>query len=529
MAMSDQNVDARTVVLLGAGASRDAGLPLTEELAQVLVRNFDEELSGLERRHLPMQEPIVRALHVVYGAMVAHATEHGKSPLSAVNVERLVSAVRLLRDRATHEAAPFVATWKKAIEEVDSHPISVSDSDLAKHFMFDSNLRLQTSGLRDQISRIARDITATGNGETFRILEQQLLRKVCHVLAAPKRVDYLLPLAELALSQPGGLDVATLNYDTTVEMIAVKAGVSLDTGMGRWRPGGPIEFQSKDRHINLIKLHGSVSWSRSTGGRERPPGHPFVQHAYLDGSDPLTNDNPVIVIGDREKLTAEGPTLALMRAFEEAMARADRLVVVGYSFGDDHINTVMRNWLGADDSRTITILDPSWPAPERMVGGADTVLNFRDTLRFVAGYSLPVIDGRVLVIKDTASRGLRRALTATPLQKVAAEVSVVACLDEQPFLQVTNHGYELDLVAVSALPMSNDPKSQSVVDLRLSVDEPGSPSVRLTDFAHGQTVRIFFNVLPESSGFGSIWISGANWRANLSEHVTIALNDKNLT
>jgi hypothetical protein len=51
--------------------------------------------------------------------------------LKAVNVERLISAVRLLRDSANHEAAPFVAAWKQPIEEFDTHPVQVDDSDIA--------------------------------------------------------------------------------------------------------------------------------------------------------------------------------------------------------------------------------------------------------------------------------------------------------------------------------------------------------------------------------------------------------------
>jgi len=346
---------------------------------------------------------------------------------------------------------------------------------------------------------------------------------VCQVLSTPSSTDYLQSLVELAIQQPGGLDIATLNYDTTVESVADRLGVHVDTGMSRWRPGEPIDFSLRNQTINLMKIHGSVNWSRSTDNRNRPEGFPFVQHVYVDGADPLTNENPVIIIGDREKLTAEGPTLALMRAFEEALARADRLVVVGYSFGDDHINTVIRNWLGARSSPTLTILDPGWPDPVRRVAGPETVMSFRDALRFVAGYSLTQVDGRILVIKQSASDGLQLALEEVPLTKRTTEISIVACLDEQPYLMIANHGYELDYLDISALPTMGTPLDQSIVNLRTDLMEPGSTHVRLLKLGKGLSTPIYFDALSGGRGFGSLWLSGSNWRSTLSEHVVVTL------
>lgn len=53
-------------------------------------------------------------------------------------------------------------------------------------------------------------------------------------------------------------------------------------------------------------------------------------------------------LGDREKLATHGPTLALNFAACEALARATHLAVIGYSFGDAHINAIIRDWLAAD-------------------------------------------------------------------------------------------------------------------------------------------------------------------------------------
>lgn len=511
----------RTAVLLGAGASRDAGLPLTEELAQRLVRDFDDGLVLTQPSGGLRPEQLLRALHMVYGAMVARATERGDSPLAAVNVEHLVSAVRLLRDRASHEAAAFV-TWRPSVEEVDSHTLTVRDDDLSKHISFDLNRGFDVRGLSERVTQIVRDTVAPGNGNTFRELETHLVRRIARVLAEPKDVSYLRPLIELARSQEGGLDVATLNYDTTVELAARSFDVQIDTGVERWRPGRALIFGRRERSINLMKLHGSVDWSRSRSSSSTP-GYPFQRYLWEWGVDPRSNQSPAIIVGDREKLTAEGPTLALMRSFEDSLRRANRLVVVGYSFGDDHINTVIGNWLGGDRARSIVILDPGWPAAQQMVLPHDAPLSMREALQFVAGYSLAVEPGRIVVIKRPAASGLEGALKAEPLPRLATELSVVACLGEQPFLRLTNHGYDIENVVVEV--MQGIGGVRAVDNLRLNASEDGSSSLRIPSLRHGESATVFFDRKALTENSAALWIAGKTWRSSVSLHPTLILQD----
>jgi hypothetical protein len=505
----------RVVVLLGAGASRDAGLPLTEELARRLVEDFDAELNGMVQwdRNLPRQKSVVRALHAVYGAMVAHATSRGESPLTAVNVERLVSAVRLLRDRSDHEVTPFVAEWLRVIQEIDSHPLSVSDSDLEKTLSLDLDHGFRSSGLSEKIAQIARDINMPGDGDVFRDLERQLLQRVTKILANPSTVDYLSPLMDLAASQRGGLNIATLNYDTTVEMVAHQAGVSINTGFHGWRPGESPSFFPIDGVINLLKIHGSVDWTRRRRNSHSPEHNTFTQFVYEDEADPMNNADPLIIVGDREKLTAEGPTLGLMRAFEKALLEADRLVVVGYSFRDAHINTVVANWLGAEAHRTITILDPGWTTPPQMVIGYDTDLSFWDSLRYEAGISLTAQDGRVLVIPSTAKDGLAQALVEAPLSRLTQEIALIACLDEdQPFLRICNRGYDLHNVEIQATNYATYLRQQPLANLRLEPDAPGTEGVSIPLLSHDETRVVYFDIEPEHEPRTVFHLTGTSWR-----------------
>ncbi|MDD9153985.1 SIR2 family protein [Plantibacter flavus] len=517
----------RTAVLLGAGASRDAGLPLTEELARKLVESFDDELAQMPTYDRASQERIVRALHVVYAAMLAHATEQGMSPLSAVNVERLVSAIRLLRDRRTHEAAPFVSTWRASIESVDSHPLPVTDSDIREHLTMDSDFRLQVDGLAEKIASIAQATFAAGDGTTFRQLEEQVLRRIAILLSEPEDVSYLAPLMELALSQEGGLDVTTLNYDRTVEEAAQAAGVEVDTGLDRWTPGLPITFPSVDGRINLIKPHGSIDWERrGSSSRERLDGYPLVRHVYRTNVAPELHagwgvkSSPLIVIGDREKLETDGPTLALLRAFEDSLHRSSNLLVVGYSFADEHVNTVIRNWMNADPQRTVAILDPGWSNP-RMIISPDTELSFKEALVYTAGLSLQVVPGRIVVVKKGARQGLAEAIAARPLAKLETHLEVTVDPSQPGTISITNPGYALTSVVVRAWPEWKRNPMKPTAALRDELAGPWVDSLELPDLEPGATHTFSYDAAADPSPV-SIEVKAESWAYQVRERISVS-------
>ena len=74
------------------------------------------------------------------------------------------------------------------------------------------------------------------------------------------QVAYLSPLADLAHRQPGGLMVATLNYDLTVEKMCAASNADFGTGLLGWTGDGRWVFPKSG--ISLLKLHGSINCGR---------------------------------------------------------------------------------------------------------------------------------------------------------------------------------------------------------------------------------------------------------------------------
>ena len=172
------------------------------------------------------------------------------------------------------------------------------------------------------------------------------------VLQPTQGVEYLDPLFILAERQ-GSLTVATLNYDRTIEMLGELRSTSVSIGLSdsdssgmSWPNGG----------IHLLKLHGSVDWRYVDQRRE--VGFMPERRVRVDPTPETRGSALAVVFGERGKLRAEGPFLEIFRKFEDELSEANELVVIGYSFRDEHVNELVRRWLNAVSTRRVVVIDP---------------------------------------------------------------------------------------------------------------------------------------------------------------------------
>ncbi len=349
----------RIAVLLGAGASFDAGIPLTAQLTEQVLTTVNESSDGLESW--------VKALNFAHAAMFSYAARDGSNPIGTVNIERLISALRLMRDREGHEAAPFVSSWRDPVLPEGRVYADKWNSDrfvrnLAQALGLNGSDRgaLRAATTKSAIDNIGYFIAEFADGakkpvrrSDYRDADRQVLRRLGLLLRPQKPVDYLYPLVDLALSQPEGLDVVTLNYDLAVEQAAKERSVPVARGVGDW-PRDRVRFDASSQGLRLHKIHGSLDWEMEAYGPSA---------TRLKVSEEIVEE-PWIVVGDREKLATDGPTLELLHAAEEAIERADHLVIVGYRFADAHVNHVIRNWMIRSEDRTVGLIEPYWSYPQ---------------------------------------------------------------------------------------------------------------------------------------------------------------------
>ncbi len=99
------------MLLLGAGASIDAGVPGAYAMTQEIAKRLRKD---------PFLNKHAHVISFVIGGLLFEAGKNNLDPLTVgVNVEELFNAVQLLAERHTLEAAPFVGSWHAMVEEFD--------------------------------------------------------------------------------------------------------------------------------------------------------------------------------------------------------------------------------------------------------------------------------------------------------------------------------------------------------------------------------------------------------------------------
>ena len=174
------------------------------------------------------------------------------------------------------------------------------------------------------------------------------------------------------------LNIFTTNYDRLIEEAADLAGMHLlDRFVGKMSPVFRASRLNLDLHYNppgirgeprylegvahFTKLHGSLDWVQA-GTLIRKIGLPFgakdvAPYLQAPGLDGATAFNLMIYpnsMKDRE--TAEYPYVELFRDFAAAVCRQNSTVVTyGYSFGDEHINRMLRDMLTIPSTHLVII------------------------------------------------------------------------------------------------------------------------------------------------------------------------------
>jgi SIR2-like domain len=377
------NLGPRPLVLLGAGASVEAGVPATFTMTEKLVAAIGQ---------LP-HSTIAQALNFVCGALMSHDSAQGKSPYIGPDVERVFAAVELLAERNELEVTPFVSTWHQGVDAWDKK---------AAPPFFEHNFQQALAGrvgrrVQPLIEGLISSMTNPGTGEVYKYLAREMIDHLRKIVAPPYvSLSYLVPLISAA-SSPGGITIATLNYDLTIEQACHEAEISADTGIERWIK--ERQWNWADDGVRLLKLHGSIDWCweplpTDQGEMEMPT----VVQSTAPGSE---NRDPVLVFGLRNKLRPDGPFLSLLAEFEDMLSACDRLIVVGYSFRDEHINEIIRRWTRDDKTRTLALVDPQPQEGPSRRGFREQLIGSLNPWSPPGGEELPQ---RVEIRKETAAQ-----------------------------------------------------------------------------------------------------------------------------
>ncbi len=277
-----------TIFLLGAGASVDAGMPTIAGLTKTL------------RERLPQLRDANGTTRPEFGDVFDYIEAH--DPLVGQNYERFFEWIDLLIEARKE---PF----RRAIE-----------------IRMPAELFEAMFHLRYVVGE-----------EVARLLESYQTEQ-----------SYLARLRDF-IPNVGRLKVFSLNYDCCLEDACSTAGINVETGFDpgtkRWNPS---LFQTTIQGINLYKLHGSLRRFLAADSDLLEKGILENQsHFYLQlkpeervslPSNLDVSSKPELVLGPGIKVQVDDPFLTLFYEFHRSIPVARVCVIIGYGYGDSHIN-----------------------------------------------------------------------------------------------------------------------------------------------------------------------------------------------
>jgi len=163
---------------------------------------------------------------------------------------------------------------------------------------------------------------------------------------------------------PNKLTIVTTNYDTLFEDAASLKNYTVfdgftfsheprfDSDMFNWNLVRNIdniktqEFEYKRNTINLIKLHGSLTWIRK------------LDDIYRVGKTEA--DNPIMIFPSSEKYmqSYQTPYFELFTTFQEILRKQNTLLITtGFSFQDEHISQMITGAIHHNKSLSVLVSD----------------------------------------------------------------------------------------------------------------------------------------------------------------------------
>jgi hypothetical protein len=293
------------ILLLGAGASVEANIPASVQMIDQIEELLKEEWSEYTNLY-----------HYVKSAIYYADGIQGNFEGTGYNVERLVNTLDEISKRDDHPLYPFIGAWNPKLSEVagqDFEKISDFKGEIIKKLR-DDWVQLE---LKDDGSYYA---------------------------------SYYEGLVNLQREYQHPLRVFTLNYDLCVEKNC--EGINIErgfTGTRRWDWRMFDDAHGDPADLYLYKLHGSVDWSYDNGGNL----------IYHESSSQIEPEDLAIIFGTTYKLQYIDPFLFFAYEFRKwTLDDGKLIVVIGYSFADEHINGILTQSLNNNSERKLLSIAP---------------------------------------------------------------------------------------------------------------------------------------------------------------------------
>jgi len=292
------------ILLLGAGASVDAGIPSSPMMIG--------KIEGLLAQHdwsqfRDLYHQIKSGIHYAAGIKGKFNSD------VPYNIETLVNTLYELERNEDHPIYPFVAAW-------NSRLLAYAGNNL-------QHLRSFREKILDALKNWVQ-------------------------LENPKMAEYYSGLKPLQRELQFPLKVFSLNYDLCVEGL-VEQEFRVETGFAaigesrwEWKRFDETNPEAELPEVYLYKMHGSINWKRDNAGN-------LICVSYSGNIRP---DQMQVIFGRDFKLEAADPYLFYAFEFRRSTLDARVIVIIGYGFGDEHINKMLTQAMRFDSTKRILVV-----------------------------------------------------------------------------------------------------------------------------------------------------------------------------
>lgn len=295
-------LDSESIIfVLGAGASVDSNIPH----AGKMVSEFEGILSG--EKYLKEKE-----LYLLLKSSILYQRGLREfNPSSVVSIEDILNVIESLKQKQENILYPFIGNW--------------------------SNQLIKTSGENFEIVDKLDEMIRNSLYEWVTLDNYNISSYYCAIGSLSREVSF-------------PIRIFSLNYDICVEEAFKKNSYYLESGFDFetciWsydRFDLPLE-SNVDAY--LYKLHGSINWKRNEKGE-------LITSASIP-------QDPQVIFGTMMKMKSLDPYLFSIYELRRCSLHSNLkfIVIVGYSFSDDHINKLIQQALIKNENLKLLIVDP---------------------------------------------------------------------------------------------------------------------------------------------------------------------------
>ena len=320
--------------------------------AAPFIASWHNLVDHFDRYDAPQSDGLHRAIHESLTKQLVAAFSEEPASFDSRRIDDAVASALQLRGCALHRGSGTYYSSNGGVGDAIASYLKLPTnqwrarlSSVPSSFSFDREFR------RD------RPAGRASGGKQIASVNEHMIRTLAEIVWIDdvQRVAYLEPIIRLA-KQQRRLVIATLNYDNAVECLAegTEGSVACNTGIDTWPTSG--HFEPTADGIHLLKLHGSIDWVYAAKPRQAGAIPQTIVTKVAAGEMQRNGYRPAVIFGQRNKLTADGPFLDILRAFRSELSKSQRVTVIGYSFRDEHVNTFLRQWLNQNLENRMRII-----------------------------------------------------------------------------------------------------------------------------------------------------------------------------